>query len=314
MMRILLALALSVICCAQRPEDDVLAVYKQMERAEQTGDADNWVSLWSRESSPNAEKMRPFLRPRPEIHYVASRVYVQGDRAALLGSFGPENFLTIIFVREDGRWKIKAQGFRNTAPDPGMVYAMLPPADGAFVRAGSPWPSVAPALNEGEEKKLGWQMRTIHDEFLYIRLESADRLPAPGSEVSAEAVARIDTGVHARWPVMRINVAGASQGEYLMNAGANIGDQATFDESGKANSHFHFVLYSLRLEKNGREIFSAGAGLQVDPMTSVSDRFFEIRIPLRALGIVDLNRARIVVGNATWPRSTTASVEAKAYH
>src|SRR5579864_6027119 len=107
MMRILLALALSVICCAQRPEDEVLAVYKQMERAEQTGDPDNWVSLWSRESSPDAEKMRPFLRPRPEVHYVASRVYVQGDRAALLGSFGPENFLTIIFVREGGRWKIK---------------------------------------------------------------------------------------------------------------------------------------------------------------------------------------------------------------
>jgi hypothetical protein len=317
-MRILLVplLLLPVSCRAQRPEDAVLAVYKQMERAEQAGDADAWVSLWSRAVAPDAEKMRPVLRPQPDLHYSASRVYVQGDRAALLGSWGPEKFLTMIFIREDGRWKIKERGFRNTAPDPAMVYGMLPPENGAFMHAGSPWPSVALALNGGEATKRGWQMRTVHDDsFLYIRLESADPLPAPGSEVSAEAVARIDSGVHAGWPVMRINVSGPTQGEYVMNAGAHIADKATFDESGKANSHFHFVLYSMKVEKNGWEICSGGAGvLHLDPLISVADRFFDIRIPLRALGIAEPSQARIVVGDATWPKSLTVSVEAKAYH
>jgi hypothetical protein len=75
----------SVVCRAQRPEDQVLAVYSQMERAEQSGDANTWVGLWSRESASNAEKMRPYVRPRPDAHYTSSKVFVQGDQAVLLG-------------------------------------------------------------------------------------------------------------------------------------------------------------------------------------------------------------------------------------
>ena len=44
-------------CAAQRPEDQVLAEYRQMEKAEQTGDANTWLALWARESAAHAEQM-----------------------------------------------------------------------------------------------------------------------------------------------------------------------------------------------------------------------------------------------------------------
>src|SRR5438309_3776754 len=109
-MRTLICLLICTIGCrAQRAEDQVLAVYRQMEEAEQTGDANTWVGLWSREAVANAEKMRPHLRPRPNAHYTSSKVFVQGNDAVLLGQIGEEQFLGMRFVKEDGLWKIRDQ-------------------------------------------------------------------------------------------------------------------------------------------------------------------------------------------------------------
>src|SRR5271155_895196 len=88
----------AVGCRAQRPEDQVLAVYKQMEKALQSGDANTFVGLWSRESASDAENMRPYLRPRPDLHYTSSRVFVQGDQAVLLGQYGKDEFVSMRFV------------------------------------------------------------------------------------------------------------------------------------------------------------------------------------------------------------------------
>ncbi len=133
-------------CLAQRPEDQVLAVYKKMEKAQQTGEANAWIGLWSRESAANAETVRPYFSARPGLHYTSSRVYVQGDQAALLGQFGQDDFLSMRFVKEGGQWKIKDQFFGNKAYHADSVYAMILPAAGAFERAGTPWQNVAPAL------------------------------------------------------------------------------------------------------------------------------------------------------------------------
>jgi len=141
-MRTLLCLLLCTLAChAQTPEDQILAVYKQMEKAEQTGDANTWISLWSRASAPDAESMRPYVRPRPDRHYTSSKVFVQGDEAVLLGQSGKEDFLSVRFVREDGRWKIRDQVGSNTPYHADSVYAIIPPAAGAFARAGSPPPT-----------------------------------------------------------------------------------------------------------------------------------------------------------------------------
>ena len=183
-MRILLYFLIGAIgCWAQRPEDQVLAVYRQMEKAEQTGDANTWVGLWSRESASNAEKMRPWLRPRPEAHYTSSRTFVQGDDAALLGQIGKDQFLCMRFVKEDGHWKIKDQLWSEKAFHADSVYAMIPPAAGAFERAGAPWQGVASAFDTAEAAKRGWQVRATYDEsYLYIRIESSMLLPPPGSQ------------------------------------------------------------------------------------------------------------------------------------
>jgi hypothetical protein len=154
-----------------------------MEKAEQSGDANTWIGLWSRESAPEAEKMRFRVHPRPDLHYTSSKVFVQGDEAALLGQYGKNEFLGMRFVKEDGRWKIKDQVFGDKAYPAESVYAMIPPAAGAFERAGAPWQNVAPAFDKAAAAKHGWQVRATYDEsFLYIRIESSEPIPAPGSQ------------------------------------------------------------------------------------------------------------------------------------
>jgi hypothetical protein len=51
------------------------------------------------------------LHPQPDVHYTSSKVFVQGDEAALLGQYGKDGFLSMRFVKEDTRWKIKDFAF-----------------------------------------------------------------------------------------------------------------------------------------------------------------------------------------------------------
>ena len=250
-MRTLVCLLICTIgCLAQSAENQVLAVYSQMEKAEQTGDASTFVGLWSRESASNAEKMRPYLRARPDAHYTSSKVLVQGDDAVLLGQIGKAQFLSMRLVKEDGRWKIKDQLWSDNTIQRGLGLCHDSAAAGAFERAGSPWQNAAPAFDAAEAAKKGWQVRATFDEsYLYIRIESPTPLPAPGSTLQ-----RPPSG----WPVMKVGVAGV--GEFVLYASADIGDQATFDKSGRANSHRPFVAYSLRLERGGQLVFQANCG------------------------------------------------------
>jgi hypothetical protein len=203
-----------------------------------SGDANNtFIGLWSREKAPEAGKMRRQLHPQPDVHYTSSKVFVQGDDAVLLGQYGKDGFLSMRFVKEDGRWKIMDFAFSDKAYPAESVYAMIPPAAGAFDRAGAPWQSVTPALDKADAAKHGWQVRVTYDElFLYIRIESSMPIPAPGSLAE-----KPPTG----WPEMKISVSGV--GEFVLHSDANIGDQATFDKSGRANSHRHYVAYWLML-------------------------------------------------------------------
>ena len=303
-MRTLVCFLICTIGCqAQRPEDQVLAVYRQMERAVQSGDANSWIGLWSRESASEAEKMRPLMHPRPDLHYTSSKVFVQGDEAVLLGQYGKDEFLSMRFVKEDGRWKIKGQVFSNKAYPPESVYAMIPPAAGAFERAGAPWQNVAPAFNKADAARHGFQVRATYDEsFLYIRIESSTPIPAPGSHAETPPMG---------WPVMKVDVSGV--GEFVLRATANIGDQATFDESGRANSHRHYVAYWLMLERADQMIFEAWAGLHPDPLVQAGDNFLDVRVPLRTMGVADARQSKIMIGDAQWPKSAIFSLEAQQY-
>jgi hypothetical protein len=237
-MRTLVFLLICMIGCrAQSPEDQVLAVYRQFEKAVQSGDADKtFIGLWSREKASEAEKRRSLLHPQPDVHYTSSRVFVQGDEAVLLGQYTKDDFWSIRFVKEDGRWKIKDFVSSDRAYPADSVYAMIPPAAGAFERAGAPWQKIAPAFDKADAAKQGFQVRAVYDEsFLYIRIESPAPMPEPGTQAEKPPMG---------WPVMKVGVSDV--GEFVLQATANIGDQATFDKSGRANSHRPYVRIGLR--------------------------------------------------------------------
>jgi hypothetical protein len=303
-MRILVCLLIcSIGCRAQRPEEQILAVYGQMEKAEQTGDANTWIGLWSRKEAADAEKMRPNIHPRPDRHYTALKTFVQGDEAVLLGQTGEDQFLSMRFVKEDGQWKIKDQDWNNKAYHPDSVYAMILPAAGAFERAGAPWPNVAAAFNPAEAAKRGWQVRATYDEsYLYIRIESSAPIPTPGTQAETPPMG---------WPVMKVAVGGV--GEFVLRAIANIGDRATFDKSGRANSHRPYVAYWLMLERADQMIFQAWAGLNSSPLVQTGDHFLDVRVPLRTMGAAAASPTKITIGDASWPKSALFSLAALRY-
>jgi hypothetical protein len=180
---------------------------------------------------------------------------------------------------------------------------MIPPAAGAFQRAGAPWQNVAPAFDKAAAAKHGWQVRATYDEsFLYIRIESSEPIPAPGSPAEKPPMG---------WPVMKAGVSGV--GEFVLHATANIGDQATFDERGRANSHRHYVAYWLMLERAGQMVFQAWAGLHPDPLVQAGDNFLDVRVPLRTMGVADAMHTKIAIGDAQWPKSAIFSLEAPQY-
>ncbi len=132
-------------------------------------------------------------------------------------------------------------------------------------------------MDPGQAARLGWQLKAVFDEaYLYIRIEAGAELPAPGSTV------KTSPGV---WPHLRINTSDA--GEFVLFDAVNIGDTATFDEHGKANSHRAYAAYMIRLEQNDHEVFSASADLNPSPLLDVAGRDYDIRIPLAAMGIAD---------------------------
>jgi hypothetical protein len=288
---------------AQSDQGKVEAVLKQMERAEQTGDFNAWAALWTREKSGEVEKMRPYVRARPEVHYRAMKTFVHGDEGVLLVQAASNSFVTITLVREGGEWRIRDQVWKDTAPNANSVYASVLPDPGAFERAGSPWDQVAPGMNPNQAARLGWQMKAVFDEsYLYIRIESSAELPAPGSTISTPP---------GGWPVLKIDTSDA--GEFVLYDAVNVGDQATFDASGKANSHRPYAAYMIRLEHNDQEVFSASADLNPSRLVKVAGRDYDIRLPLTTMGITDSRATKMTIGDAQWPNSAVLSIKVQRY-
>jgi hypothetical protein len=260
-------------CRAQSARSEVEAVLQRMEHAEQTGDFNTWQGLWTPAKAAELEGLRRYAQARPEVRYRALTTYVQGDRAVLLVE-GTSQFVTVTLAKESGQWKIQDEVWRDTAPAPTTVYALAPPALGAFARAGSPWDKAAPGM-----------VRAVFDDvYLYVRIEADSDLPAPGATIVTPP---------GGWPNLRIAVSGA--GDFVLYDTVNVGDQATFDKQGKANSHRAFAAYMIRLERNGREVLSSTAGLEPSPLLTVAGRDYDIRLPLVAMGLRDPRPPRITV-------------------
>jgi len=274
-----------------------------MEHALQTGDFNEFVSVWTPAKSVDLEKMRRYVRPRPDTHYRALKAYVRGDQAVLQVQAASDNFFNMTLRREGGQWKVQEQFFRNTAPAANSVYAFVLPDPGAFSRAGSRWDQVAPGMDPSQSARLGWQMKAVFDEsYLYIRIESNGDMPRPGSPIEKPS---------GGWPVLKIETSDA--GEFLLFDQAQIGDWATFDEHGKANSHRAYASYMFRLEQNDHEVFSASAGLDPSPLIEVAGRDYDVRIPLATMGIMDSRATRMTIGDAQWPKSAVLSFAVQRY-
>src|SRR5581483_2097411 len=278
--------ALLLICTAlfaQRPED----VVKQLERAEQTGDGEAYFALWSAKSDMAAHpEIKTMGRARPSVRYTISKIVVDGDRAAAALAYN-DSFVSMTLVLENGAWKILDQRFSNVPIDPAALYASIPPPDGAFARAGLPWDRIAAA--PGTTK---WKLRAVSDEsYVYVRIETQNPLPPPGTEVKGE-FPNLPNPVDRVWPNMKIRAAGS---EFSLHADDSIGDHATFDKSGKANSHRHSVIYSLTLWRGDHVAFDSS----VEPLISVHDRFIDLRIPLKSIGAEP--RAKITIADANVP-------------
>lgn len=302
--RVLTILLLTLMAChAQSDQSKLEAVLKQMERAEQTGDFNTLLGLFTREKAADFEKMRPYVKARPEARYRATAAFARGDQGVILSEGASHSFLTLMLRRESGEWKIQDLVIRDTAANPNSVYALVPPDLGAFARAGSHWDQVAPAMDPREAARQGWQMKAVFDDsYLYIRFETMTDLPAPGSTIEKPP---------GGWPVLKINVPGT--GEFVLYDAVNVGDQATF-EHGIANSHRAFAAYMIRLESNHHEVFSASAGLEPSPLLDVAGRDYDIRIPLAAMGIKDSRTIKtMTIGDAQWPKSAVLSAAVQRY-
>jgi hypothetical protein len=127
-------------------------------------------------------------------------------------------------------------------------------------------------------------------------------LPAPGSTIQKPP---------GGWPVLKIDTSDA--GEFVLYDAVNVGDQATFDTAGRANSHRAFAAYSIRLERNHREVFSASADLHPSPLVEVAGRDYDIRIPLATMGIMDSRATSMTIGDAQWPKSAVVSIAVQSY-
>ena len=100
---------------------------------------------------------------------------------------------------------------------------------------------------------------------------------------------------------IKISGPGSKTSEFTFDAADFIGDQATFDQQGKANSHRHFITYSLSLRRGDDVVYTAGSGVESDPLIDIHDRFFDFKIPLRTMGVDALRTVKLEIADANEP-------------
>ncbi|HZP59910.1 MAG TPA: hypothetical protein VFB27_06255 [Opitutaceae bacterium] len=294
------------------PDDAFLSVYQAQEEAIRLGDGARWLSFQT-ETVPDGvtkaqiDAMRTAIvknfHPRPGLHETVAASRMSGDRAALVarveGLSNAVQYETVRFSRENGAWKISEEDWSDSPIDPSTLDVLLPPADGAFGRAHSPWTGIATA--EGNTRffkpeELTWKMQAVQDEgYLYIRFEAAAPLPAAGTEMAK------NDSVGSFPPTMKIRVRSASGGqttdgkEFELQAGPVVQTRATFDDSGHASNRF-FVIYSLTLRDGAHtDIFTMDTHDAFNQLVTVKDRCLDLKIPLTVLAPAEKRPAEIEI-------------------
>lgn len=299
----------------QAGEQAVLSAYKPMEWADRKGDGQLWFSLRDRKTQDTMNQalkdtIRKGGHSRPRIQYQPLAQRVDKNRAIILGKVsdpdaGTVQYDAVLFAIEDGGWKVTREQWSEKPYDSFVMYALLEPEDGSFVRAGSPWKPVpyASANTQTVRKEdVIWKTQgTVDEGFVHIRFEAALAVPAAGSKVRPEIGKAGKTGGPPP-QAMRIKVSVPSldtQKEYSISVSALVATTDAADAKGKLSKSYS-VTYSLFVKNaDGDEVFESTLGDGTSSrMLSVRDRFIDVKIPLAGFGIDPVNQFKVDLEDA----------------
>ena len=288
----------------QRSRDAVLAAYQLRGKALREGDGALWLRLQSRETrdkmSPEQRAAMARFPAQPGAQFVALASAANNRQGAVIGRIDGSaqsfRYEVVKYALEDGSWKIAGESMSENPTDLRALSAILPPADGAFARAGLPWAGIPYAdLNTKffKDSELDWKMQATSDEsFLYVRWEAKVTLPASGAEMQPNPAMKssVTSGGPSSPPVMQIRVGGSGANpqaqEFSFNSSEVTQTKATFGEDGKATSNRFFVIYQLALRDHADEvIFDNDSGDTFTRLVSAQERFLDVKIPLKSMGL-----------------------------
>jgi hypothetical protein len=317
----ILPVSLAASLAAQNPSADekaVLVAYRQMEQADRNGDGQLWFSLRDRKTLDSMDaKVKEMIlrggRARPSVRYEALGVKVRGGQAVLAGKVtdpqgGTTQYGILLFKMENQNWKVAREQWSDRPFDPFLLWAWLPPGQGAFLRDGAPWRVIAHAMVNTQvlaKSEMPWRIQATMDEsFLYVRFEANVQLPAPGSKLEPQAGRTGITGGPPAPPPMRIKILPSSEPpvtdpDFVISLTDLVSTHRGFDTRDSAESNYSLA-YSL-LVKNGAgdEIFESTIGEDADSvLLDVQDRFIDVKLPLNGLGIENPQKDQVEMEEA----------------
>jgi len=297
-------------------EQAVLSAYKQMEEADRKGDGQLWFSLRDRKTQDTMNQalkdaIRKGGRSRPNIRYEPLGTQVDKNRAVILGKVsdpdaGSVQYDAVLFAIEDGGWKVAREQWSEKPFDPFVMYALLEPEDGSFLRSGAPWKPVPYATANTQtvrKEDVNWKIQGVFDEaFVYVRFEAAQPIPAAGSKVKPEFGKAGRTGGPPPPQPMLIRVSVPSldsRKEYAVSVSALVATTDAADAKGKLSKSYS-ATYSLFVKNaDGDEVFESTLGDGTSSrMLSVHDRFIDVRIPLAGFGAGPVNQLKVDLEDA----------------
>jgi hypothetical protein len=289
-----------------RAQQEVIAAFGRVEKAIQSGDGALFLALMSRKvvaAQTDAIKVTYLagLPPRPDARLEPIAVCVRGENAFVIGTFeerASERAKTYLvrYVREDQAWKIASLRTTDATPYRPAIYAYLPPQGGAFTLAGLPWRSIGYA---GSTSVGSWKVQATRDEnFLYVRFETNVGLPAHGAEVPAEQAKLMKSSVPDGPPLMTIAVSGPDDKQTLVRSTFefHVGHVTLATARPGADTVSSTVEYLLTVRGDRGETLFEGAPGAFSRLIEVHDRFIDVRLPLRSLGVRAHGTPDIAIG------------------
>ncbi len=277
-------------------EQAILSAYEKMEDADRRGDGQLWLSLRDRKTRDTMDAslrdaIRKGGRTRPNVSYEPSAVRVSGSRGAILGKVSDPDASTVqydavLFVIEDGGWKVASEQWSEKPFDRFLLYALLLPEPGSFVRQNGTWKGIPYASVNTQavrKEEMPWKIQATMDEaYAYVRLEAPEALPMPGSKVAPEAGKTGRAGILPPPPPLRIK----SPSEYTFAVNSLVSTADVAAGKGKPTTRYSAAWSFFVRNAAGEQIFeSTLSDNSENPLISVRDRFVEVKIPLGGLGI-----------------------------